>query len=250
MPQGRNRGFMKRVPFLPSPAVLVPILIATPGLTHAQGVGSKGAAQDLAGVYQSIPDGTALPGGLRNSGSPSEISLTPSARDQMKAVNPKDDPWKKCQPVGQFRMMARDNTVFEILPAGGLIIILFEDFTHGFMRKLYLNRGHAQRSTTTSDPDIPLTKLTWFGDSIAHWEKDTLVIDAVDFNDRTWLNDAGAPHSDALHTTERLRAIRDGQFLEYKMTAEDPQALAKPYTYVRYFKKLDREFEDDNCVEE
>jgi hypothetical protein len=49
----------------------------------------------------------------------------------------------------------------------------------------------------------------------------------------------------------KIRAIRGGQFLEYnKMTAEDPQALAKPYTYVRYFKKLDRELEDDNCVEE
>jgi len=102
----------------------------------------------------------------------------------------------------------------------------------------------------TSDPAIPVTKLIWFGDSIAHWDKDTLVIDAVDFNERTWLNDSGAQHSEALHTVERMRPLRGGQFLEYKMTAEDPQVLAKPYTYVRYFKKIDRELEDNNCIEE
>jgi len=230
--------------------VLAALSIASQLFGQAQSVASLGATPDLTGVYESIPGGTKLPGGFRNSGSPTEIQLTPSAREKMRTVNLKDDPWKQCKPVGQFRMMARDNTVMEILPAGSLIFIIFEDFTHGFMRKLYFNRGHEQRSMVASDPAIPVTKLIWFGDSIAHWEKDTLVIDAVDFNDRTWLNDSGAQHSEALHTVERIRPIRGGQFLEYKMTAEDPQALAKPYTYVRYFKKIDRELEDDNCIEE
>ena len=230
----------------------VPVLavISAAGVARAQAGAGQSTPLDLAGVYQSMPDGVTLSGGFRNSGSPGEISLTASAREQMKAVNLKDDPWKTCGPIGQFRMMARPNTVIEILPAGQLIMILFEDVTHGFMRKIYLNRTHEQRSMTPSDIEIPVTKLRWFGDSIGHWEKDTLVIDAVDFNDRTWLNDAGAPHSDALHTVERIRVLRNGQLLEYKMTAEDPQALAKPYTYTRYFQKIDREFEDDNCVEQ
>jgi len=241
---------MKTIRALTFSTVLPTLWIASQGFAHAQAAPSPGATPDLAGVYQSIPDGTTLPGGLRNSGSPAEIQLTPSALQNMKTVNLKDDPWKQCKPIGQFRMMARDNTVFEILPAGSLIFILFEDFTHGFMRKLYFNRSHEQRSMITSDPAIPITKLIWFGDSIAHWDKDTLIIDAVDFNERTWLNDSGAQHSDALHTVERLRPIRGGQFLEYKMTAEDPQTLAKPYTYVRYFEKIQRELADDNCVEE
>lgn len=241
---------MNTPPALRSSTALATLLIAWQGLARAQLTPNPGAHPDLTGVYQSISDGTTLPGGLRNSGSPSEIPLTASALEKMKSVNLKDDPWKQCKPVGQFRMMAHENTVFEILPAGSLIFILFEDFTHGFMRKLYFDRSHEQRSMVASDPAIPVPKLTWFGDSIAHWEKDTLVIDAVDFNDRTWLNDSGAQHSESLHTVERIRRIRDGQFLEYRMTAEDPQVLAKPYTYVKYFRKIDRELEDDNCIEQ
>jgi len=241
---------MKSIRVLSSPALIVTVLAVAPGFAYAQGSSVQSAPPDLTGVYESIPNGTALPGGLRNSGSPGDIPLTATAREQMKNFDLQNDAWRQCKPIGQFRMMARDNTVFEVLPAGGLIFVIFEDFTHGFMRKLYFNRSHEQRSMVTSDADIPRTKLTWFGDSIAHWEKDTLVIDSVDFNDSTRLNDAGAPHSEALHTVERIRPIRGGQFLEYKMTAEDPEILAKPYTYVRYFKKLERELNDDNCVEE
>jgi hypothetical protein len=204
----------------------------------------------LSGVYQSIPDGTTLPGGFRNSGSPEKISITPAAREQMKSVDLKDDSWKTCRPVGNFRMMARSGTVMEFLPAGNMFFLLFEDFTHGFMRKVYFGRTHEQRSTQTSDADIPRTKFTWFGDSIGRWENDTIVIDTVDFNEDTWLNDKGVPHSEAMRTVERIRPIRGGEALEYRMTVDDPQMLVTPYAYVRYFKKIDREIEDDNCVEE
>jgi len=61
------------------------------------------------------------------------------------------------------------------------------------------------------------------------------VVDAAGFNDRTWLNDAGAQHSDALHLVERSRPVLDGKYLEYKVPAEDPKELAKPYTYMRYY---------------
>jgi len=91
---------------------------------------------------------------------------------------------------------------------------------------------------------------TWMGDSVGHWEGDTLVVDTIGFNTRTWLNDAGAPHSEALHLVERIRPIRGGQVLEYKMIAEDPMALAKPYTYTRYYEKLNTEIADDICRDE
>jgi len=229
--------------------IIVPALLLCIAVSPSAFAQSPGALLNLAGVYESIPDGTTLPGGFRNSGSPAEISLTPAAREEMKSVDLKDDSWKKCRPVGNFRMMARSDVVMEFLPAGNMFFLLHEDFTHGFMRKVYFGRTHDQRSTQTSDADIPRTKLTWFGDSIGRWDKDTIVVDTVDFNDNTWLNDQGAPHSEELHTVERIRSLRGGEILEYKMTADDPQTLAKPYTYTRYFKKIDREIDDDNCVE-
>ena len=73
------------------------------------------------------------------------------------------------------------------------------------------------------------------------------MIDTVGFNDRTWLNEKGAQHSDALHLVERIRPVMGGKFLEYKVTAEDPKVLEKPYTYIRIYQKLETEIQDDFC---
>ncbi len=202
---------------------------------------------DLSGVYQAIPNSRTLPGGLKNSGSPSEIVLLPPAVAQMKTVNLKEDPWRLCQPVGEFRMMARERAKFELVPESGILVMLFEDVAHGLLRTIYLKRSHAERSLVGSAPDSGPNTTTWFGDSVAHWEKDTLVVDTIGFNTRTWLNDAGAQHSEALHLIEHIRPILKGQFLEYEMTAADPMALAKPYTYRRYFEKLSTEIGENVC---
>jgi hypothetical protein len=226
-----------------------PVLVVLLGSLYARAQGTHpGTPPDLAGVYQSIPEGTSLAGGLKNSGSPNEVPLQPKPAAQVKTINLKDDPLRMCQPIGEFRMMARDQTKIEFAPAKGLLVMLFEDVALGVMRIIYMNRGHIDHPEGGSDPTAE--KGTWFGDSVGHWEGETLLIDTVGFNTRTWLNDAGAQHSDALHLTEHIRPILGGQYLEYKMTAEDPNVLAKPYTYTRYFKKLNTEIEDELCTEQ
>jgi len=207
----------------------------------ALGQQSRGAASppNLEGVYESIPDRTTLPGGLKNAGSPAAISLLPEAAKQAKTADLKRDPWKLCQPVGPFRMMAHEQTKFEIAQVDSMIVLLFEDLSHGMLRSIYLKRGHPAKF-----------EADWLGDSVGRWEGDTLVVDTVGFNDRTWLNEEGAQHSDALHLVERIRLLKGGEYLEYKMTAEDPKTLAKPYTYTRYYKKLDSEIMDDPCQDE
>jgi len=209
------------------PIVCLPLTMAQP---------SRPAAPDLQGVYQSIPDRTTLPGGLKNIGLPAAIGLLPKAAQQAKSVDSKKDPWKMCQPVGPFRMMAADQAKIELVPVTGMIVMLFEDLSHGIRRNIYLTRNHPVKPNPT-----------WLGDSEGRWEGDTLVVDTVGFNDRTWLNEAGAQHSDALHLVERIRPVLDSRYLEYKVTAEDPKVLAKPYTYTRYYKKLDSEIVDDPC---
>ena len=194
----------------------------------------------LAGVYQSIPDGTILPAGRRNQGSPAQIALLPEAAARMKTINPKQDPGKICQVIGPFRMMARDQTRIEMIPEAYMIMMLFEDTARGHLRTLHLNRPHP----TT------LGEGTWLGDSSAHWEGDTLVVDTLGFNDRTWLNEKGAQHSDSLHLVERIRPILNGKYLEYKVTADDPKALVRPYTYTRYYEKVNSEIKEDICEDE
>jgi len=208
-------------------------------LAMAQAGRGASATLDLQGVYQSISPQTTLPGGLKNAGSPAAISLLPEAARQARSVNLKRDPWKMCQPVGPFRMMAADQTKIELAPVSEKIIMLFEDLSRGMLRTIYLKRGHLEKF----EPN-------WLGDSVGRWEGDTLIVDTIGFNDRTWLNEEGAQHSDALHLVERIRPVMGGQYLEYKMTAEDPKALAKPYSYTRYYKKLDTEIVDDPCQDE
>jgi hypothetical protein len=210
--------------------LLAALLLCAP-LTMAQ--------PNLRGVYQSIPDGTTLAGGLKNSGSPAALELLPEAARLAQTADLKKDPWKMCQPVGPFRMMAKDQTKIELVQVNGMVVMLFEDLSHGMMRTIYLKRGHRSKP-----------EETWLGDSVGRWEGDTLVIDTIGFNDQTWLNDEGAPHGEALHLVERIRPILRGQYLEYKMTAEDPKVLAKPATYTRYYQKLDSEIADDVCQDQ
>ena len=69
----------------------------------------------------------------------------------------------------------------------------------------------------------------WMGDSIGHWEGDTLVADTVNFNDKTWLDRIGHPHSDQLHVIERIRRV-DHEHLQDDITIDDPKAYTKPWT--------------------
>jgi hypothetical protein len=193
-----------------------------------------GQQPNIEGVYQSVSDKITLPGGLKNAGSPAAIELRLGATQTASK-----DPWKMCQPVGPFRMMAAVGTKIELAPVSAMIVMLFEDLSHGMMRTIYLKRGHPAK-----------LEPTWLGDSVGRWEGETLVVDTVGFNDQTWLNERGAQHSDALHLVERIRLVIGGEYLEYKMTADDPKALAKPYGYTRYYKKVDSEIMDDVCRDE
>jgi hypothetical protein len=215
------------------------VLIAGGASAIAQSGRSPGTIPDIGGVYQPIPTASTLSGGLKNAGTLADLPLLPAAVQQMKAVNLKEDPAKMCQPLGPFRMMGRQDAKIELLPENGMIVMLFEDLERGVVRIVYTKRGHKEK-----------LEPTWMGDSVGRWEGDTLIVDTVGFNDITWLNDAGARHSESLHLVERIRPVLAGKYLEYKMTAEDPKVLAKPYTYTRYFEKLKTEIMEDVCVDE
>jgi hypothetical protein len=215
------------------------ILISAAAAAFAQ-TKTPANVPDLTGVYQIVSNKTIIAGGLKNAGAPADVPLLPAAKDQMKNVDLKTDPGRHCQPVGPFRMMARDGNKIELIPTStGTVVMLFEDLSRGVMRTIYMNRGHR----TDLGP-------LWMGDSVGKWEGDTLVVDTNSFNTDTWLNEMGAQHSEAFHLVERIRPISGGKYLEYKVTAEDPKTLAKPYTYTRYYERSATEIAQDNCIED
>jgi hypothetical protein len=70
---------------------------------------------------------------------------------------------------------------------------------------------------------------TWLGYSVGRWEGDTLVVNTAGFNDRTWLDFSGHPHSEALRTTERFHR-RDFGHMDFEMTIDDPKTFSRPFT--------------------
>jgi len=69
---------------------------------------------------------------------------------------------------------------------------------------------------------------TYYGDSVARWEGDTLVVDSTSFSEDTWFGEDGYFHSDAMHVIERLWRVGDD--LGYQVTVDDPKVLTAPWT--------------------
>lgn len=188
----------------------------------AQGVSTSPSEHDLTGVYRSVSSERVRP----------PVSRLPKA----KAEEQEEDAWKLCQAVGPFRMMGMSGLKIELVPMEGALVMLFEDISHGNLRVAHLNRPHRKGVPPSAQ-----------GDSVAHWEGDVLVIDTTQLGDRSWLDDQGSRHSDSLHLVERIRPLTGGNTLEYSMRAEDPKSLAEPYTYTRYFERVDSEIQQDVC---
>jgi hypothetical protein len=127
-----------------------------------------------------------------------------------------DPVYHGCFPPGVPRIFLQPDPV-QVVQAPGEVIMLFEyDST---WRQIF----------TDGRPHDTNLGPSWNGDSIGHWEGDTLIVDTVRFNDKTWLDRVGHPHSDALHLVERIRRINHDHLID-DLTIEDPKAYIKPWT--------------------
>lgn len=135
------------------------------------------------------------------------------------ANNAKDAPGARCLTRGITAAGAL--FPYEIVQTPRRLVMIFEDDIPSH-RTVYLDgRRHPK------DPNP-----NWMGHSIGQWEGDTLVVDTVGFNDKTWLDNVGHPHTEMLHVTERMRRPDLGH-LEIEFTIEDPGAYAKPWIIKR-----------------
>jgi hypothetical protein len=90
---------------------------------------------------------------------------------------------------------------------------------------------------------------SYMGESVGRWEGDTLVIETIGVNDKTFLDRDGMPHSAAMRVTERLRLIDGGQRLEERVTIDDPQTYTAPWTARLVFeRKPGVQLSEYNCV--
>jgi hypothetical protein len=88
----------------------------------------------------------------------------------------------------------------------------------------------------------------WMGDSIGHWEGDTLVVETTNFNDKTWIDRRGVPHSEQLKLIERMHVNEEG-LLQIDITVEDPIAFTEPWSGQRFYGRVDWNVEEFVCMD-
>jgi hypothetical protein len=126
-----------------------------------------------------------------------------------------EDPGVGCLPEGPRTGIAGLDPL-RIVQTPTVIVILYEA---GAPRQIFTD-GRKM-------PNDP--QPTWMGYSIGHWDGDTLVVETAGFNDKTWLDFKGHPHSEALRVTERVRRTDCGH-MQLTMTFDDPKTYTKPFT--------------------
>jgi hypothetical protein len=128
----------------------------------------------------------------------------------------KDDPNMTCKPSGLPRQGGTPYPL-KIMQTADEFVILYEGGMHTFRIIPLDGRPHK------ADP------WSWYGDSIGRWEGDTLVVDTIGFNDKSWLDSSGYPHGEKLHLVERFRRT-DPNTMRYEVTIDDPEYYTRPWT--------------------
>jgi hypothetical protein len=146
-----------------------------------------------------------------------QVIPLPWAEALMKTRKSQDDPEANCLPTGVPRGAPYP---WRIVQTPTHYFMLFEGNIHSYRQIFMDGRKHSD------DPDP-----TWYGESIGHWEKDTLVVDSIGFNDKFWFDYLGHPHTEKLHIVERYTRTDLGN-MAMEVTIDDPGAYAKPFTTV------------------
>ena len=135
-------------------------------------------------------------------------------------------PWDRCitRTIPGSFFPAGYNNAYQIVQSKGYVVIHYE-MIH-----------NARIIPTDGRPHQPSTMRTWDGDSVGHWEGNTLVVDITNYNGKGWIatNAAagrikGIPQSEKLHVVERFTRMNDGN-IDYRVTIDDPTFYTKPWT--------------------
>jgi len=168
---------------------------------------------DFSGVWR--PDTMFIEDISRATKPGEKIPLLPSAVKLMDSHLSKDDPEANCLPTGVPRQAPYP---WRIVEQPGITYFLFEGNIHSYRMIFMDGRKHPADLTPT-----------WYGHSVGHWEGDALVVDTVGFNDKFWFDFSGYPHTEKLHTIERLTRP-DLATLMSEVTIDDPGAYSKAFT--------------------
>ena len=178
---------------------------------------------DLSGIWN--PMNTKYLNNLAVDFKPGELPILPWAdaitKERSNDMHGAEESDANCLPPGIPKINATPNPL-KIVQEPKLIVVLYETF--GIFRQFFMDGRELRKDPNPS----------WLGYSIAKWDGDTLVVDTVGFNGKTWLDKVGHPTTESTHVTERFRRVDFGH-LESVVTIEDPTAYTKPWTVTEHF---------------
>jgi len=172
---------------------------------------------DLSGIWKG-PGGGGYDRNIARDLKPRDIQPWAEALYQQRVRNMgKDAPRANCLPDPFVYYQVTDFA--RLVQTPGLIVVLYQGSTNSIYRTIFTDGRELPK-----DPNP-----TWLGYSVGHWEKDTLVVDTAGFNDKSWLDVEGHPHTEALRITERFHR-RDFGHMDLDVTIDDPKTFTRPFS--------------------
>jgi len=181
---------------------------------------------DLSGIWE-VPDtGSAISA----KGVKSHAPLTPWGEEVAKTHKPGDgpniapiesvnDPLDSCDPAGFPRNVLFELRPLQIVQTSNQVLILYQ--YQRVWRVIWTDGRALPKVPQNADP-------SWYGYSVGKWDGDTLVVETVGMDERTWLDNAGNPHSADLRVEERYRRV-DHDTIEYTVKIDDPKTYTQPW---------------------
>lgn len=150
---------------------------------------------------------------------PNDLPMTPAGLERLKhnLQLTTFNPIVNCLPDGAPHGNVLPQP-FKVVHSAGVIVLLYEVGTT--FRQVFMD---GRKLPVDPSP-------TWQGYSVGRWEGDTLVVDTIGFNDRSWLDVRGTPHSEEMRVEERFRR-RDYGHLDLTTTITDPKTFTRPITF-------------------
>lgn len=166
-------------------------------------------------------------------GDPDAPILQPWAKDVLRKHNadimagkPGFTRQSSCWPVGTPAFLLYPVQPVYFVPSPNEVLMIWQGDHQ--VRHVYLNVPHSKN-----------LKPSWYGESIGHYEGDTLVVDTIGISDKTLVDNFGTPHTDQLHTIERYRMSEDGLHLEVALHVEDPGTFTTPWNAIQRYARVE-----------
>jgi hypothetical protein len=210
-------------------------------LVEVPGSGPSIVGSDPAHPY--VPNGTGGQPTYRISdlGNP---NLKPWVKERMKKDNEEVlagkigfTPRSSCRPAGVPGFMSFGRfTPINFIQSAKEVVIVFESDQQ--TRRVFLDVPHSENP-----------QPSWYGESVGHYEGDTLVIDTIGMNDKTFVDNYRTPHTEKLHVVERWKMIDGGKVLEVLFTVDDPDAFHAPWSAIQRYRRVQQPWREDICAE-